>query len=67
VLAALGVSRRPASRTAFFGGQRKLPFDVVITDLGMPRVDGRTVAAAVKSIRRDARAATHRLGTADTR
>jgi CheY-like chemotaxis protein len=30
------------------------PFDVVITDLGMPHVDGRTVAAAVKSIRRDA-------------
>ena len=26
----------------------------MITDLGMPRVDGRTVAAAVKSIRRDA-------------
>ena len=24
------------------------PFDVVITDLGMPKVDGRTVAAAVK-------------------
>lgn len=27
------------------------PFEVVITDLGMPYVDGRTVAAAVKSLR----------------
>jgi signal transduction histidine kinase/ActR/RegA family two-component response regulator len=27
------------------------PFEVVITDLGMPYVDGRTVAAAVKSVR----------------
>ena len=26
------------------------PFDLVITDLGMPNVDGRTVAAAVKSL-----------------
>jgi PAS domain S-box-containing protein len=29
------------------------PFDVVITDLGMPRVDGRGVAAAVKSVRQE--------------
>lgn len=29
------------------------PFDVVITDLGMPYVDGRAVAAAVKSSKRD--------------
>jgi len=29
--------------------QRGVPFDVVITDLGMPNVDGRTVAAAIKS------------------
>jgi CheY-like chemotaxis protein len=29
--------------------QRGLPFDAVITDLGMPNIDGRTVAAAVKS------------------
>jgi CheY-like chemotaxis protein len=25
------------------------PFDLVITDLGMPKVDGRAVAAAIKS------------------
>jgi PAS domain S-box-containing protein len=30
---------------------RREPFGVVITDLGMPHVDGRSVAAAVKSIR----------------
>lgn len=30
--------------------QRGEPFDAVITDLGMPHVDGRAVAAAVKSI-----------------
>jgi CheY-like chemotaxis protein len=30
---------------------RHEPFDVVITDLGMPYVDGRAVAAAVKSVR----------------
>jgi CheY-like chemotaxis protein len=29
--------------------QRSQPFDVVITDLGMPYVDGRKVAAAVKA------------------
>jgi PAS domain S-box-containing protein len=29
--------------------QRGAPFDVVITDLGMPYVDGRTVAATIKS------------------
>jgi PAS domain S-box-containing protein len=31
--------------------ERSEPFAVVITDLGMPYIDGRTVAAAVKSIR----------------
>jgi len=30
--------------------QRGEPFDAVITDLGMPHVDGRAVAAAVKSM-----------------
>jgi signal transduction histidine kinase/ActR/RegA family two-component response regulator len=30
--------------------QRGEPFEVVITDLGMPHVDGRAVAAAVKSL-----------------
>jgi signal transduction histidine kinase/PAS domain-containing protein/ActR/RegA family two-component response regulator len=30
--------------------QRNEPFGIVITDLGMPRVDGRAVAAAVKSL-----------------
>ena len=30
--------------------QRKSPFSVVITDLGMPYVDGRKVAAAVKAV-----------------
>jgi len=30
--------------------QTSEPFSVVITDLGMPNVDGRTVAAAVKSV-----------------
>jgi PAS domain S-box-containing protein len=35
---------------AFLGARaRGQPFSVVITDLGMPHVDGRTVAAAVKS------------------
>lgn len=29
--------------------QRHQPFDAVITDLGMPYVDGRRVAAAVKA------------------
>jgi signal transduction histidine kinase/CheY-like chemotaxis protein len=33
--------------------ERREPFEMVITDLGMPEVDGRTVAAAVKSIRPD--------------
>ena len=31
------------------------PFDCVITDLGMPHVDGKQVASAVKTISRDAR------------
>jgi PAS domain S-box-containing protein len=31
--------------------EQSKPFAVVITDLGMPGIDGRTVAAAVKSIR----------------
>jgi CheY-like chemotaxis protein len=30
-----------------------VPFDLVFTDLGMPHVDGRTVAAAIKSISPD--------------
>ena len=30
--------------------QRGMPFDVVVTDLGMPNIDGRTVAAAIKSL-----------------
>jgi CheY-like chemotaxis protein len=30
--------------------QRGMPFDAVVTDLGMPNIDGRTVAAAVKSL-----------------
>jgi signal transduction histidine kinase/ActR/RegA family two-component response regulator len=34
-------------REAVAGGQ---PFDVVITDLGMPYVDGRQVATAIKSV-----------------
>jgi len=29
--------------------QRGTPFDAVVTDLGMPLIDGRTVAAAIKS------------------
>jgi PAS domain S-box-containing protein len=29
--------------------QRRTPFQVVVTDLGMPNIDGRTVAAAIKS------------------
>jgi CheY-like chemotaxis protein len=32
-----------------FAQQSSTPFDVVITDLGMPHVDGRTVATAIKS------------------
>lgn len=35
---------------AFERGQDGFPFDAVITDLGMPYVNGRQVAAAVKSI-----------------
>ena len=31
------------------------PFSAVITDLGMPHVDGRQVAAAIKTIERTAR------------
>jgi PAS domain S-box-containing protein len=31
--------------------QRREPFELVITDLGMPEVDGRAVAAIIKSIR----------------
>jgi CheY-like chemotaxis protein len=32
-----------------FALQLSTPFDIVITDLGMPHVDGRTVATAIKS------------------
>ena len=44
---------------------RREPFDVVITDLGMPYVDGRAVAAAVKAdVAAHAGLAAHRLGPA---
>ncbi len=33
----------------FAARQRSQSFDVVITDLGMPNIDGRTVAAAIKA------------------
>jgi signal transduction histidine kinase/ActR/RegA family two-component response regulator len=36
---------------AFRTAEGRMPFDVVITDLGMPNVDGRTVAAAIKNVR----------------
>ena len=36
-------------------GDRNQPFSAVITDLGMPHVDGRQVAAAIKAIDRTAR------------
>jgi CheY-like chemotaxis protein len=40
--------------TAFHKGDANgQPFDIVITDLGMPYVDGRAVAAAVKSSKHD--------------
>lgn len=35
---------------AFEAGQDGRPFDLVITDLGMPYINGRQVAAAIKSI-----------------
>src|SRR5262249_33309154 len=36
---------------AFSVAKRKAqPFDVVITDLGMPHIDGRAVAAAIKAV-----------------
>ena len=38
---------------SFEAGQDGQPFDAVITDLGMPYVNGRQVAAAVKSISPD--------------
>jgi CheY-like chemotaxis protein/anti-sigma regulatory factor (Ser/Thr protein kinase) len=38
---------------AFEAGLRKDPFDAVITDLGMPYIDGRQVAAAIKSLAPD--------------
>ena len=34
---------------------RDQPFSAVITDLGMPHVDGRQVAAAIRAIERTAR------------
>jgi CheY-like chemotaxis protein len=46
VIAGGGESGIGAFRTASARGE---PFDVVITDLGMPHVDGRTVAAEIKS------------------
>jgi CheY-like chemotaxis protein len=45
-IASGGESGIDAFRAASARGE---PFDVVITDLGMPHVDGRTVAAAIKS------------------
>jgi hypothetical protein len=42
------------------------PFGVVITDLGMPHVDGRRLAASVKIVSPDnARLPAHRLGQAN--
>jgi PAS domain S-box-containing protein len=35
---------------AFLTSQHDKPFDVVITDLGMPQIDGRQVAAAIKNV-----------------
>lgn len=36
---------------AFMDAQRTIqPFDVVITDLGMPQIDGRQVAASIKQV-----------------
>ena len=46
VIAGGGESGIGAFRAASARGE---PFDVVITDLGMPHVDGRTVAAEIKS------------------
>ncbi len=45
-IASGGESGIAAFRAAMSGGE---PFEVVITDLGMPYVDGRAVAAAIKS------------------
>ena len=50
IVAAGGQSGIDAFRAAQVQGES---FDVVITDLGMPHVDGRTVAAAVKSTNPD--------------
>jgi len=48
VITALGGQ---AGIDAFYGAQKQdKPCDVVITDLGMPRVDGRKVASFVKSV-----------------
>ena len=40
----------PASTPSRAGQQRAERFDIVITDLGMPHVDGRKVAAAIKRL-----------------
>ncbi len=46
--------RRPGGINAFTSAcERNEPFDLVITDLGMPHIDGRKVAAAVKSLSPD--------------
>lgn len=39
-----------AGLDAFREGQSRTPFDVVITDLGMPYVDGRQVVAGVRAV-----------------
>ena len=55
VLASDGHSVTPAGggqkgiEEFFAARERGEPFELVITDLGMPKVDGRTVAAAIKS------------------
>jgi signal transduction histidine kinase/ActR/RegA family two-component response regulator len=38
-----------AGISAFFAADKLNPFDIVITDLGMPQVDGYKVAASIKS------------------
>lgn len=43
----------PAIETFVAAQSRREPFAVVITDLGMPHIDGRAVAQAIKSASRD--------------
>jgi CheY-like chemotaxis protein len=44
---------RPGIQAFEAAAQSREQFDIVITDLGMPHVDGRAVAAGVKSISPD--------------